>query len=100
MLAVPGLGKNKTVPAKFNLLCEGQKGHNTGQKGHFRDKRDKTRSFRTKRQKGHLFGSVFFPEGAWRWNTHLFVPKMSFFFQGCGPTHHRESPLSAISKIH
>ena len=26
--------KNKTVPANFNLLCEGQKGHNTGQKGH------------------------------------------------------------------
>ena len=64
--------KIKTVPANFKLLCEGQKGqntwqkgHNTGQKGHFRDKRDKTRSFKTKGQKGHLFGSLIFPESAW-----------------------------------
>ena len=31
--------------SKFNLLSEGERGHNTGRKGHFRDK---TRSFRTK----------------------------------------------------
>ena len=37
----------------------GQKGHNTGRKGHFRDKKNKTRSFRTKGQKGHLFGPFF-----------------------------------------
>ena len=55
------LGKNKTVPANFNLLCEGQKGHNTGQKGLLRVKRDKTSPFRTKGQKGHLFGPLFFP---------------------------------------
>ena len=67
MLTVRDLGKNKAVTANFNLLCERQKGHNTGekghnteQKGHFKDKRDKTRSFRTKGLKGHLFGSVFF----------------------------------------
>ena len=34
MLMTRDLNKNKTVPANFNLLCEGQKGHNTGQKGH------------------------------------------------------------------
>ena len=34
MLTIRDLNKNKTVPANFNLLCEGQKGHNTGQKGH------------------------------------------------------------------
>ena len=33
MLTVRDLSKNKTVPANFNLLCEGQKGH-TGEKGH------------------------------------------------------------------
>ena len=54
-----------TVPANFNLLCEGQKGHNTGQKGHntgqeglLRDKRDKTRSFRRKAPKTPHFGFV------------------------------------------
>ena len=50
----------------FNSLCEGQKGHNTGQKGHntgqkglLKAKRAKTRPFRTKGWKEHLFGSVF-----------------------------------------
>ena len=59
MLTVTDLSQNKTVSANFNILCEEQKGHNTGLKGHFRDKRDKTRSFWTKGQKGHLSGSVF-----------------------------------------
>ena len=36
---------------------QGKKGHNTGQKGHLKDK---TSSFRTKGLKGKLFGSVFF----------------------------------------
>ena len=49
----------------FKLLCEGQKGHNTGQKGLLRDKRDKTGPFRTKGQREHLFGPVFFPGRAW-----------------------------------
>ena len=49
----------------------GQKGHYTGQKGLLRDKRDKTSSFRTKGQKGHLFGPVFFPGRGWSpaWST-------------------------------
>ena len=70
MLKVRDLSKNKTIPANFNLFCEGQKGHNTGQKGHntgqkehFKDKKDKTRSSRTNGLKGLLFGSVFFPWG-------------------------------------
>ena len=46
--------------SKFNLLCEGQKGHNTGQKGLLRVKRDKTRPFRTKGQRGHLFWLFLF----------------------------------------
>ena len=74
--------KNKTVPANFNLLCEGQKGHNTGQKGHntgqkglLRAKRDKTRPIRTKGQKGHLFSSEFFPGRAWSlaWSTRAWL---------------------------
>ena len=57
----------------FNSLCEGQRGHNTGRKGLLRAKRDKTRPFRTKGRKEHLFGSVFFPERAWSlaWNTRI-----------------------------
>ena len=50
---------SETVPVNFNLLCEGQKGHNTGQKGLLRDKSDKMRPFRTKGQRVHLFDSVF-----------------------------------------
>ena len=65
MLTVRDHSRNKTVRVNFNLLCEGQKGHNTGRKGHCRDKRDKTRSFGTKEQKERLFGSVFFLERAW-----------------------------------
>ena len=38
MLIFRDLSKNKTVSANFNLLCEGQKGHNTGRKGHFWEK--------------------------------------------------------------
>ena len=76
--------KNKTVPANFNLLCEGQKGHNTGQKGHntgqkglLRVKRDKTRPFRTKGQEGHLYSAVFFPELAW--NTRVLLNRKVMF---------------------
>ena len=82
MLTIRDLNKNKTVPANFDLLCEGQKGHNIGQKGHntgqkglLRVKRDKTRPFRTKGQKRHLFSSVFFPERAWNlaWNSRVWL---------------------------
>ena len=58
---------SQIVPVNFNSLCEGQKGHNAGQKGHntgqkglLRDKRDKTRPFRTKGQEEHLFWLFLF----------------------------------------
>ena len=46
-----------------------------GQKGLLRDKRDKTRPFGTKGQKGHLFSPVFFPGRAWSlaWSTYVWL---------------------------
>ena len=61
-LTVRDLGRNKTVLANFNLLCEGQKWHNTGRKGHFREKRDKTRSFKTKGDNRDIWGLFPFQE--------------------------------------
>ena len=54
------LNTAKAVSANFNLLFKGQKGHNTGRKGHFRHKRDKTRSFRTKGDDRDICGLFFF----------------------------------------
>ena len=61
MLTVRGLSKTKTVPANFNFLCEGQKGHNIGRKGHFKDKRDKTQCFGRRVQKKRRLGKCGSP---------------------------------------
>ena len=52
---------NKYSQRISTVNAKGKKGHNTGQKGLLRDKKDKTRPFRTKGLKGHLFGSVLWP---------------------------------------
>ena len=79
--------KIKQFQRILTFLCEGQNGHNTGQKGHNTGqkgllgvKRDKTMPFRTKEQKGHLFGSVFSPEHAWNlaWNKFEFHSAAEF----------------------
>ena len=71
MLTVRDLSRNKTISVNFNLLFEGQgghntgqKGHNTGRKGHCRDKRDKTRSFRTKGDNRDILTLCFFSGGS------------------------------------
>ena len=60
---------SQTVSANFNLSCEGQRGHNTGRKGHFRDERDKTKSLRTKGDNRNNWGLLFlFRRFSHAWN--------------------------------
>ena len=67
MLTVRDFSRNKTVPVNFNLLCEGEKGHNYGQK---RKKQDENGIVGTKqchlgqKRQQRRISALCFPLGA------------------------------------
>ena len=62
MLTVRGLSRNKTVSANFNLLFEGQGGHNTGQENDIVGRKGTKHGHSgQKGQESHIFAVVLFP---------------------------------------